>query len=115
MPPPAKDVWLTALEQRWDVIPVVIQDPTWEQSFPDISGVCVPLSDPDGALRPALLTRREAVRRRDENEARYAAISQRLEDLGLDRVSLGTSEPDAVLEALLAWADLRRSAFAWSA
>jgi hypothetical protein len=93
----------------------VLQDPTWEQSFPDISGICVPLADPNGRLRPALLTKREAVRRRDENEARFAAIVERLEDLGLEPVPLGTSDPDAVLEALLAWAAMRRTALAWSA
>ena len=36
--PPPVDVWLKALERRLDVVPVVIQDPTWEQSFPDVSG-----------------------------------------------------------------------------
>jgi hypothetical protein len=112
---PTDEAWEDAFARGWDVVPVVLQDPTWEQSFPDISGVCMPLADPNGLLRPALLTRREATRRRDENEARYAAIRDRLEDLGLEPVPLGTSEPDAVLEALLAWADMRRSALAWSA
>ena len=30
----ARETWLTAVEHLWDVIPVVIQDPVWEQSFP---------------------------------------------------------------------------------
>ena len=25
-----------ALEQRWELVPVVIQDPVWERSFPDV-------------------------------------------------------------------------------
>jgi hypothetical protein len=112
---PPGEAWDDAFARGWDVVPVVLQDPTWEQSFPDISGICVPLADPNGRLRPALLTKREAVRRRDENEARYAAIVERLEDLGLEPVPLGTSDPDAVLEALLAWAAMRRTALAWSA
>ena len=29
-----EDVWLQALERRWDLVPVVVQDPVWEQSFP---------------------------------------------------------------------------------
>jgi hypothetical protein len=99
----------------WDVVPVVLQDPTWEQSFPDVSGVCLPLADAQGSLRPTLLSRREAARRRDENEARFSSIVQRLENLGLEPVVLGTSEPDVVLEQLLAWAGARRTALAWSA
>src|SRR5256885_402047 len=43
---PHDHVWIDALEHRWDVVPVVIQDPVWEQSFPDVSGVVVPLADP---------------------------------------------------------------------
>ena len=46
LPSPADEIWLTAFEHRWDVVPIVIQDPTWEQSFPDVSGIVVPLRDP---------------------------------------------------------------------
>ena len=43
--PPPDDSWLEAVERGWDVIPVVIQDPTWEQSFPDVSGIAIPFAD----------------------------------------------------------------------
>ena len=112
---PPDEAWEDAFARGWDIVPVVVQDPTWEQSFPDISGICVPLADPAGKLQPTFLTRRESARRRDENEARHASIVARVEDLGLEPVLLGTSDPDAVLEALLAWAGMRRSALAWSA
>jgi uncharacterized protein DUF58 len=112
---PPDEAWEDTFARAWDVVPVVVQDPTWEQSFPDISGICIPLADPNGKLQPTFLTRRESARRRDENEARHASIVARLEDLGLEPVLLGTSDPDAVLEALLAWAAMRRSALAWSA
>ena len=36
---PERDDWLWALERRWEVVPVVIQDPVWEQSFPDVGGL----------------------------------------------------------------------------
>ena len=53
-------MWAAALERRWDVVPVVIQDPTWEQSFPDVGGVVVPIADPaSGALRYARFSRRD--------------------------------------------------------
>ena len=35
------DSWTRVLLQRWDVVPVVVQDPVWEQSFPPIGGVVV--------------------------------------------------------------------------
>ncbi len=35
-PPPA-DAWLDAVAHGWDVVPVVIQDPVWEQSFPEVA------------------------------------------------------------------------------
>jgi uncharacterized protein (DUF58 family) len=44
--PPSRLTWLTAVEHMWDIVPVVIQDPVWEQSFPDVSGIVVPLRDP---------------------------------------------------------------------
>ena len=94
---------------------MVVQDPTWEQSFPDVSGVTMPLSDAAGRVRAVFLTRREATRRRDENEARFTAIVARLEELGLEPVVLGTSDPDSVHDALLGWAEGRRSTFAWTA
>ena len=35
-------IWLKLRALRWDVTPVVVQDPTWEQSFPDVGGVLLP-------------------------------------------------------------------------
>jgi hypothetical protein len=112
---PPEEVWDDALARGWDIVPVVVQDPTWEQSFPDVGGVCLPLADPDGHLRPVLLSRREAARRRAENEARFAAIVERLEEQGLEPVVLGSSDQDTVYDALLAWAEGRRSTFIWTA
>lgn len=112
---PTDETWEHLLARDWDVVPVVLQDPTWEQSFPDVSGVCLPLANPHGRLQPTLLGRRDALRRRDENQARFASIVARLEDLGLEPILLDTSDPDAVLEGLLAWAGGRRTALTWSA
>ena len=67
---PAEWVRLRAL--RWDVVPVIVQDPTWEQSFPDVRGVVVPFADPgDGRGRAdAVHTPRSA---RSRPRARAAA------------------------------------------
>ncbi len=48
---PSRDEWLDALERRFEIIPVIVQDPVWEQSFPDVSGVVVPYVAP-GGTRP---------------------------------------------------------------
>jgi hypothetical protein len=112
---PSDEVWDDALARSWDLVPVVVQDATWERSFPDVGGVCLPLADADGNLRPVLLTRREAARRRAENEERFASILARLEELGAEPVVLESADQDGVLDALLAWAEGRRSTFAWTA
>jgi hypothetical protein len=69
--------WIAAIERRWDIVPVVIQDPVWERSFPDVGGVarCPFLDHTSGRLRPPVrLTDREAASmRRGERAARSRA------------------------------------------
>ena len=106
--PPA-DPWVEALAHGWDVVPVVIQDPVWEQSFPAVGGVTLPLADPrSGRIALVRLTSRQAARRRDANEERKRRLLAELESLGLDPVVLGTSDPHAIDRALIAWAELRK-------
>ncbi len=106
--PPPDDVWLKALERRLDIVPVVIQDPTWEQSFPDVNGMVVPMRDPrSGRLADVRVTKREAARRRTANEERLASLMDELEGLGLDPVLLSSSDTTDILAAFLDWADLR--------
>jgi uncharacterized protein (DUF58 family) len=107
--PPPFDAWRRAVRSGWDTVPVVIQDPVWEQSFPSVGGIGVPIAHPDG--RPAglvRLSRRQADRRRAENELRHARLVRDLEACGLRPVVLGTSEPAAIDRAFLEWAEERR-------
>jgi hypothetical protein len=106
-PPPA-DVWLKALERRLDIVPVIIQDPTWEQSFPDVNGIVVPMRDArSGRKVDVRLTKREAARRRAANEDRLSSLMAELEAPGLDPVLVSTSDPVEILAAFLDWADMR--------
>jgi uncharacterized protein (DUF58 family) len=106
--PPPRAIWLRALRRRWDVVPVIVQDPVWEQSFPDVGGIVLPLADPaTSELRPAALTRREAARLRVQNEERREQLVRLLRSLDLDPVLLSSSDPRDVLAAFLAWADRR--------
>ena len=108
--PPSRETWLTAVEHLWDVIPVVIQDPVWEQSFPDVSGIVVPLRDPrSGRITHVRLTKKEAAARRRANEERLLALLDELTLLDLDPVLLSSSEPSDVLGAFLDWNEFRRA------
>jgi hypothetical protein len=110
IPQPPDDVWFTGLEQRWDVIPVVIQDPTWEQSFPDVRGIVVPLRDPDtGRPAPVRLRRKEIEARREANEQRLAQLLERFRALDLDPILVSSSDPADLLTGFLAWTELRRT------
>ena len=101
--------WVEAVAHGWDVVPVVIRDPVWEQSFPPVGGVGVPIMDPrSGRVSLVRLTRREAARRRDVNEERQRSLLAEHAALGLDPVVLGTSDPDAIDRAFVAWAELRK-------
>ena len=105
---PTADVWTSALERGWDVVPVVIRDPTWEASFPEVGGVVVPLADPhDGSVQRIRLTAREARERRRQNEQRHEEQLVAFRALGLEPIVLTTADALDVLRAFLAWAEQR--------
>ena len=109
VPPPSKEVWLTAFEQHWDIVPVVIQDPTWEQSFPDVRGIVVSLRDSDtGRVVPVRLTAKEVAARREANEERLETLLGDFRALDLDPVLLSSSERSELLTEFLTWTELRR-------
>ena len=106
---PSADTWAGVTELPWEIVPVVVQDPTWEQSFPPVSSVVVPLADPrTGRLRPVRLSRREAARRTAENEGRLDRLLDGLLDFGLEPLLLASADRDEIYSRFLAWADLRR-------
>lgn len=109
IPAPPDDVWLVAFEQRWDVVPVVIQDPTWEQSFPDAPGIVLPFRDSDtGRTVNLRLRRKETAVRREANEARLVSLLDGFRAVDLDPVLVSSSEPAELLAPFLAWTELRR-------
>ena len=110
VPPPPTDVWLAALEHRWDLVPIVLQDPTWERSFPDVSGIVVSFRDPGtGRIVPVRLTGKEARRRCVANEARLHDLQEAFRMLDVEPVFVSSSKLEDVLEAFLIWGDLRRT------
>ncbi|MQA74849.1 MAG: DUF58 domain-containing protein [Solirubrobacterales bacterium] len=106
-PPPLDDL-VRLEEHRWDVVPVVIQDPVWEQSFPRIPSLLVPVADPrTGRIEVVRISAREARRRRRRNEARLRGLLDELRVLGLEPVVLGSSEPASLQTPFLSWAQRR--------
>ena len=107
--PPRLETWLHARSLRWDVVPVIVQDPVWEQSFPELASVTVPFVEPGtGRVVAARFSRSEARARRVANEARLARLLGELRGVGLDPLVIGTSDPLQIDREFLAWAELRR-------
>ena len=109
IPSPPKETWLTAHDHPWDVVPVVIQDPVWEQSFPDVSGIVVPLRDPvSRKLRPVRLTASEAAERRAANEERLRGLMATFREADLDPIVVSSNDREQILSQFLVWSATRR-------
>jgi len=106
--PPDIRVWQRTLEHRWEIVPVVIQDPVWERTFPDVGGVVIPYAAPGKSRAvPVRLSPGEAERRRAGNEGRWHALEHAFRSLGVEPVGVTRHDPAGVLDSFLRWADLR--------
>jgi uncharacterized protein (DUF58 family) len=106
--PVSRAMWLRALERRWEIVPVVIQDPVWEQSFPDVSGVVVPFAAPGtGQVTLARVSASEAAARRGENERRHAELLRAMRALDMDPVVVSSHDHKDIVFSFLTWADQR--------
>jgi hypothetical protein len=107
--PPDLHVWQRALEHRWELVPVIVQDPLWERSFPEVGGITVPYADPaTGRTVPIYLTEREAARVREQHEERWETLVRDFRSLGIEPVSALTHDYGEMLSSFLRWADLRQ-------
>jgi hypothetical protein len=105
--PPAEE-WFGIIEHRWDVVPVIIQDPTWEQTFPDVSGVAVPVLDAEtGKIGTVRLTRKRARELRRAREDRLEGILRDFTALGVEPVVISSTDDETVLRSFLSWVDRR--------
>jgi uncharacterized protein (DUF58 family) len=100
--------WISAIERGWDIVPVVIQDPVWERSFPEVGGVALPFLDhTSGTFVSVRLTEREAAWMCEENERRAADLLTRFRTLDLGPVLVTTADRVDIFQAFLEWADER--------
>jgi uncharacterized protein (DUF58 family) len=105
---PERDDWLRSLERRLEVVPVVIQDPVWEQSFPRVHGAAIPFRDIDSNGRDLVyLTEQEAADRRERNESRARLLLRRLRSVDMDPVLVSSHAWRDVVHSFLTWADQR--------
>jgi hypothetical protein len=103
------DSWTRVLLQRWDVVPVVVQDPVWEQSFPPIGGAVVPFWDPKTKrVLPIRMSAAQADEQRERNERRFARLLDDLRTIDVEPVVLSSHAKEDVLIEFLDWAELRR-------
>ena len=110
--PPPLAAWEDAIDRGWDVVPVVIQDPIWEQSFPQIDGLVVPLAAASGRARLVRLRSGESATWRTLHEGRREQLLSDLDSLGIEPVLVSSAALDHVFEAFAAWSTERQSA--WS-
>jgi hypothetical protein len=107
--PPDMDAWQRALEHQWELVPVVIQDPVWERTFPEVGGIAIPYARPgSGLVAPVYLTEAEAARLREEHEARWLSLVHDFRSLGIEPVEARSHEYADLLASFLRWADLRQ-------
>jgi uncharacterized protein (DUF58 family) len=103
------DSWTRVLLQRWDVVPVVVQDPVWEQTFPPIGGAVVPFWDPETKrVLPIRMSAAQADEQRERNERRFARLLDDLRTIDVEPVVLSSHAREDVLLEFLDWAELRR-------
>ena len=107
--PPDLAVWQRALEHRWELVPVVIQDAAWEQSFPEVGGITIPYANPrTGRVYPVYVTEKDAQRLREAHESRWDGLVRNFRSLGCEPVAVHSADLGETLGAFLRWADLRQ-------
>ena len=106
--------------QLWDVIPVVVQDPTWEMSFPvwdepllmkllsPLFPTLLPMGNPGDSGKIVGLGQGDAVRQRRFNTEREARIRLDFKEFGLDPVWLSSPDRTKLDRAFALWASRRR-------
>ena len=107
---PTLETWERALDRGWDVVPVVVQDPIWEQSFPDIDGIGMPLVDEGGRVRIVRLRRGESRLWRTRHEERLASLLAGMRSLGIEPVVVSSADRARIFDAFVTWSAERDGA-----
>ena len=114
--PTPLDTWEWALDRGWDVVPVVIQDPVWEQGFPDVDRLVLPLAGPDGRVRRVRLREgRVAAAGASATRSGSSELLAGLRSLGIEPVLVSRADREHVFGAFLHWSAERQAAWGHAA
>jgi len=94
----------------WDVIPIIIQDPILEASFPVWRGklpLYLPQVFSDGQRQSVAMSAKDAKRKRAEHENRLKKLIKLFEDIRVRPITLFSSEPEQIFEAFSQWSSER--------
>ena len=109
------ETWEWALDRGWDTVPVIVQDPVWEQGFPDVDRIVVPLVGENGRTRLVRLSTGESERLRERHERRLGDLVGGLRSLGVEPVVVGREDREHVFGAFLGWSAERQAAWGHAA
>ena len=107
--------WEWALDRGWDVVPVVIQDPVWEQSFPAVDGLVLPLEGPDGRTGAVRLRKGESRRLRERHVERLETLLDGMRSIGIEPVLVSHDDRQHLFGAFLHWSAERQAAWGHAA
>ena len=98
--PPSDAVWPLVFDAGWEPVPVVIQDPVWEQSFP-LEAAGLVLAEGSGPVR---IGASDAMRLKREHECRLGEIAAWSARHGFDAVVPRGYQPTQLVDAFRFWA-----------
>jgi len=106
-PEPPRATLLDAFtELEWQLVPVVVRDPCWEQSYPvETAGVTLPLA---GADIPRRLSRAQAVALREAHEGGLRELLDTFTRSGFPPVLVGSAVPTRIVTAFASWMEAWR-------
>ena len=97
------------VDAGWELVPVVVQDPLWEQSYPEVAGeVALPVLDEAGRFRLLRQSRAEVSERRRAHEARLRRLEELFTGYGFPPIVISETGTDALGESLRSWNVRRR-------
>jgi uncharacterized protein (DUF58 family) len=106
---PSPQALAMVVDANWTLVPVILQDPLWEQSYPEIAGeVALPVCDETGRFRLLRQSRAEVRERRATNEARLRRLDELFTAYEFPPIIVSDPGPAALGEALQSWNVRRR-------
>jgi uncharacterized protein (DUF58 family) len=106
---PSERMLATVLDAEWELVPVIVQDPLWEQSYPEAAGeVALPVCDEAGRFRLLRENRAKVSERRRTHEARLRRLEELFTGYGFPPIVISETGTGALAGALMSWNVRRR-------